>query len=117
MDKIFVENIRVLGKHGVYPRERSVEQEFLITVEMDVDTTKARMSDDVNDTVSYSDAKKIVLEIVGNNSFYLLEKLGQVIGERILLELPLVSAVRITLKKTAVWNDAVPGVTIFLNRP
>jgi dihydroneopterin aldolase len=116
MDTVFIENFAVSGKHGVYPQERRVEQEFIISLVLETDVSKARESDNVLDTVSYSDVKKIVTDTVKNNSFYLLEKLGHVIGKQILKQFDQVRTVAITLKKTAVWNDAVPGVTIHSRR-
>ncbi len=111
MDYIHIDNLSFPGKHGVYANERRVEQEFVVSLRLGVDTKKAGESDDLSDTIDYQKVKDIVAEIIEGSSRYLIEKLAEEIAARILLDAR-VRLVKVTIKKTAVWDNGVPGVTI-----
>lgn len=111
MDRIFIENLSFFGKHGVSEKERSVEQEFLIDVAAEFGTAAAAASDALTDTVNYSDFAAIAREAVEENSFFLIERLGERIARRILEDARIVK-VEVTVRKPAVLANGVPGVTI-----
>lgn len=111
MDYIHLTNLFFRGKHGHYAAERKVEQEFSIEVKLGFDTTKAGKSDKLADTINYSDVKNKIKEVLEGSSRYLIETLAEDIAQKILENKKIVSA-EITIKKTAVWDNGVPGVTI-----
>ena len=51
MGKIKVSNIRVYAFHGCLKEESIIGSDYRVDVEVDVDLTKASISDDLNDTV------------------------------------------------------------------
>jgi dihydroneopterin aldolase len=77
MDYIFIEGLKVHGKHGVMDVERKVEQEFEVSARMDVDTKTAAKSDKLGDALDYAPIKDQIVNIIQNNSFYLIEKLAK----------------------------------------
>ncbi len=111
MDYIHIDNLSFSGKHGVYANERRVEQEFIISLRLGFDTKGAGKSDDLSDTVDYQKVKDVVAEIIEGSSRYLIEKLAEEIATRILEDARVQSA-EVTIKKTAVWDNGTPGVTI-----
>jgi FolB domain-containing protein len=111
MDSIFIEGLKVAGKHGVMDIERKVEQEFQIDVRMEVDTKKAAQSDDLADALDYAPVKEKIVKIIQTNSFYLIERLGDTICQAI-LEDKRIKKVELTIRKTAVWDNGVPGITM-----
>ncbi len=111
MDYLHVDNLFFKGKHGVSDHERRVEQEFLISVRCGVDVRAAGASDVLADTVDYQKVKDIVGETITGSSRYLVEKLAEDIAAQI-LEDKRIRSLELTIKKTAVWDNGVPGVTI-----
>lgn len=111
MDYIHITDLFFRGKHGAYAKERKVEQEFLIEVKLGFDTTKAATSDKLADTVDYGDVKNKIQEVIEGSSRYLIETLAEDIATKILEDTRIESA-EIKIKKTAVWDNGVPGVTI-----
>lgn len=115
MDYIHIDDLTFSGKHGHYPAERKVEQEFAISVRLAVDVAEASQSDKLAHTIDYSSVKKKIQDVIEGSSRYLIEKLAGDIAESI-LEDARIQEVEMTIKKTAVWDNGVPGVTIFRKR-
>ncbi|MFQ9109863.1 MAG: dihydroneopterin aldolase, partial [Coprococcus sp.] len=53
MDKICIRRLEVYAHHGVYEEEKRLGQKFYITVEMELDTRAAGISDDLQASVNY----------------------------------------------------------------
>lgn len=111
MDSIHIHNLVFPGKHGVYEQERKLEQEFLVDLILNTDLAKAGVSDDLADTIDYHRVKDIVRHIIVDTSSYLIEKVAQDIADAILKE-TVVDSVTVTVQKTTIWKDGIPGVTI-----
>ena len=115
MDTIFIRDLKLRGKHGVYDEERTREQEFVLDIAVDFDTRKAAVSDDISDTVNYAIFRKIAKEVIEGPSFKLLEKLADVVATKILEDKRIASAT-VTVRKTEMYKDCVPGVTVVRER-
>lgn len=115
MDRIFIENLRIVGVHGVYEQERRVEQEFLIDISAECETQQSGVSDKLQDTVDYGVFRDIAREVVEGTSRYLVEKLAHDIASRILKD-GRVQSVTVTIRKPAVFPSGVPGVTVTKRR-
>jgi dihydroneopterin aldolase len=111
MDYIHIENLSFSGKHGVYEKERRVEQEFVISVRLGFDTKKAGLSDNLEDTLDYQQVKDVVRSAIEGGSRYLVEKLAGEIATELLADTRVIN-VEITIKKVAVWDNGMPGVTV-----
>jgi len=112
MDYIHIEKLIFKGKHGAYQEERKVEQEFTVSVRLGVDIASAGRSDKLAHTVNYSEVKNKIQKVIEGASRYLLEKLAEEIAASI-LEDTRIRSVGITIHKPEVWDNGVPGVTIF----
>ena len=79
---------------------------------MEVDTKVAAKSDNLEHALDYAPVKNKIVEIIQNNSFYLIERLADTIASEILKD-KRISKVELIIRKTAVWDNSVPGITIY----
>ena len=84
MDKIHLRGLKFYGYHGVKPEEQALGQRFSVDLAMEKDLRAAGLSDNLEDTVSYSSVYKLVKEIMEGPSCKLLESLAETIARRIL---------------------------------
>ncbi len=115
MDRIFIERLAVRGKHGVSDNERANEQEFKLDISIDFDTRTAAASDNLEDTINYDFFRESAKAIVEGQSFHLLERLADAIAQKV-LEDKRIKDVSVTVRKTEMYPDTVPGVTVVRTR-
>jgi dihydroneopterin aldolase len=101
-DEILLEGMRFYAYHGVNPEERALGQRFLVDVVMAVDLRRPGQSDDLADTVSYSDVYKVVRGIVEGEPRNLIEAVAEEIVAAILTGFPPVARVTVTVRKPEV---------------
>ena len=87
------------GHHGTLPAERELGQPFVVDVELRLDLRSAGISDDLGQTVDYSQIHRRAKEIVEGPPVNLTETVAERIAAAILEEHPLVEAVRIKVAK------------------
>ena len=88
MDKITLTDIQAYGYHGVYPEENKNGQEYRISLTFALDTSKARVSDDLKDTVNYASVVDHIVHEVQSTQFKLLERLAEHLVTYILTHFP-----------------------------
>ena len=76
-DRIVLTGLRARGRHGVYDFERANGQEFVVDVVLELDLRPAARSDDVRDTVDYSELAERLVAIVGGEPVNLIETLAE----------------------------------------
>ena len=76
MDKITLQGIEAHGKHGVYPSEKVHGQNYRVTAHFFLDLKKACTSDQLEDTVDYTDLAKTITDIIETQSYSLIETLA-----------------------------------------
>ena len=54
-DKLLLRGLRFHAFHGVLPAERTLGQKFMIDMDAWLDLRKAGSSDNIHDTISYTD--------------------------------------------------------------
>jgi dihydroneopterin aldolase len=101
-DEILLEGMRFYAYHGVNPEERALGQRFLVDVVMAVDLRRPGQSDNLADTVSYSDVYKVVRGIVEGEPRNLIEAVAAEIATEILTGFPPVARVTVTVRKPEV---------------
>lgn len=112
MDKIFIEDLKLWARVGVTEAERSKCQELLFTLVIWVDLAQAAETDRITNTINYSELKHRIAVVVAKSERCLLENLGKDILNCILNERRITRAA-ITIRKTKIWDNGVPGVTIY----
>jgi dihydroneopterin aldolase len=102
LDEVFLEGLRFYAYHGNNPEERVQGQRFLVDVVISADLTAAGKSDDLTQTISYSDVFRRIKAIVEGEPHKLIETLAQEIAGTILAEVSLARAVTVTVRKPEV---------------
>jgi len=115
LDTIAVRGIRAYGKHGANPGERDFVQAFDIDLELEVDLTAARASDELADTLDYAALHDLILRAVRERSYRLLERLGDEILSEILRDRRIATA-RLTIAKPRLLGGATPAVSLRARR-
>lgn len=87
MGCIAINGMRFYAHHGCFDEERAIGTHFMVDLQMEVDTQKAEVSDNINDTVNYLEVYQVVkkeMEIPSR----LLEHVAHRIGKSIKLQFP-----------------------------
>jgi 7,8-dihydroneopterin aldolase/epimerase/oxygenase len=98
-DRILLEGMIFHGNHGTLPAERELGQPFVVDVELYLDLQPAGLSDDLAQTVDYSDVHLRAKSIVEGPPVNLTEAVAERIALAILEDHPLVEAVRVKVAK------------------
>ena len=121
-DSIQLSGMTFYGYHGVSAAEQELGQRFVVDLEVYKDLNLPGHTDNLDDTVNYTNLYKVAKEVVEGSRHKLLESLAESITERVLQKFS-VDAVKATVKKPSVpIKGSVmdhAGVTIFReqNRP
>lgn len=99
MDKIIIENLELIAEHGVFKEEKFLGQKFIISVEMTTDTREAGKTGNLNASTHYGFVADDIEKIFTSESFDLIETCAEKIAEMILTKYPLISEVKVTVKK------------------
>jgi dihydroneopterin aldolase len=97
-DKIFLEDLRFYGHHGVTKDQQSVGAWFSVDVELAMDLAPAAVSDDLRTTVDYGLVATRIVEVCTKQRVNLLERLAVTIAQMLLGELPC-HEVRVRVRK------------------
>lgn len=87
----------------------------MIDVSLDVDLTRAQRSDDLADTVNYAELHATVKQIVAQERFALIERLGDAVLDALMQDRRIARAT-ITLAKPRLLDGATPAVTVHRER-
>jgi dihydroneopterin aldolase len=81
---IFIQGLEVYGHHGVAHEEKVLGQRLLYDVRLTMEECRAAMTDEVADTIDYTEVIDVVVEVATTSSYSLLERLAQATAEAIL---------------------------------
>ena len=99
MDKICIEELKIFAHHGVFEHENINGQNFYVNAVLYVDTEKAGISDNLEESVDYSKVCELIYKVMTENTYKLIETAVQKIAEAILLKFSLVKSVDIEVNK------------------
>ncbi|MCO5569525.1 hypothetical protein L7F22_023239 [Adiantum nelumboides] len=119
-DRIVLRGLRFLGVHGVNEDEKKAAQSFIIDMDAWLNMEKASETDNLNDTVSYTDLHRVIQEVVEGPHFDLLEALANSIANTIFCRFKAITDVRLRIGKPKVASkkDAdYVGLEIFRSAP
>jgi len=115
-DKVFIQHLKLKGRHGVYDWEWEKEQEFEFNIVAEVDIAKAAKSDKLDDTVCWTYLYNIAKEVIAGPTIYLIERIASTVAGRILEGEPRIASVTVTIRKNEILSEGIPGVTITRTR-
>ncbi len=114
MDMIYLKDLRVDAKIGVWEWERKILQTLVIDLDFAVDIGVASDSDKLDDTVDYKAISDRIMEFVGSSQFNLLEALAENLSKVLMREFGL-PWLRLKINKVGVLNG-VKDVGIVVER-
>jgi dihydroneopterin aldolase len=116
-DLIEIKGIKSFGYHGVLESEKVTGQDFYVDVVLEVDLTRASVTDDVFDTINYAEVTDLVVAEITGDRVSLLEKLAGKIVDRIKATYPQAATVSVTVHKPqAPVNAQVKDISVTINR-
>lgn len=86
---VFIEGLEVYGHHGVGEEEKVLGQRLLYDVRLTMEDCLAAETDDIADTIDYTEVLDVIVEVATINSFSLLERLARATAEAILTKFPI----------------------------
>lgn len=98
MDKILIKGLRVFAYHGVNPPEKEKGQPFELDLVLYADLRQAGASDDLMDTINYSQVVRRVTAVMQAETYNLIERAAERVAADILEHFP-AAGVTVTLKK------------------
>lgn len=99
MDTITISNLEIFAHHGVFEEENTLGQKFLISAKLHLNTRKAGMSDDLNQSIDYGSVCHSIKKLMEQNTFKLIEAVCETIANFLLLEYEQIEEVEVEVKK------------------
>jgi 7,8-dihydroneopterin aldolase/epimerase/oxygenase len=104
-DRILLEGMIFHGRHGTLPAERELGQPFVVDIELRLDLQAAGLSDDLTQTVDYSEIHRQAKEIVEGPPVSLTETVAERIAGAVMENYLEVEAIRVRVAKPDVRLD------------
>ena len=98
MALISINDMHFYAHHGCFEQERAIGTHFRVDLTFKTDTSKAEVSDNIDDTVSYLDVYQVVKSEMLQPS-HLLEHVARRVGERVLSVFPTIESVVLKVSK------------------
>lgn len=105
MDIVFIKQLEVITKIGVYNWEKSLQQKLYFDLEMAFDNKPAAASDDINLALNYFSVAQRVNLFAQTHQFELLEAMAEAIASLIMSEFS-VPWIKVTLHKPGALPNA-----------
>jgi len=104
MNTIFIDELRLDARVGIYPREIALSQSILLNLEIGIPDVAAER-DDIHATVNYERVIHRLREALETRRFNLLETLAGFVASLILEEFP-ARSVRVSVTKPGIVREA-----------
>ncbi len=111
-DVVFVKGLKVDAVIGVFDWERAITQPLLIDIALETDISRAAVSDDVSDALSYKEVCDDVSEWCKEIQAKLLEHLADQISDKIFAKYDCQKITLSIAKPTAIAQADAVGVQI-----
>lgn len=98
MSQISIEGMEFFSYHGHFEEESIIGTHFIVDLSFETDTSKAEISDNLEDTINYLSVYQVIKREMKQNS-YLLENVARRILNAILLEFPLIQYAELKIQK------------------
>ena len=117
LDKIEIKNIFCYTQIGFGDSERHIGQRLIFDVKVFLDLSLAGKTDCLNDTVSYVEISKKIIETAKKQEYKLLEHLGESICEALFEKFQNIKLVKLNIKKPHIPDcDFIGDASIYLFR-
>lgn len=120
MNAIIIKNLKIFAFHGVHDYEKNDGQNFYIDAVLNTSSgINDGFKDDINNTISYSEAIRYIKKIITEKSFNLIETVAENISRKLFEKYSLLEKLELTIKKPEAPIDEdfeYVGVKIIRNR-
>ena len=99
IDRVFVTNLCLHGRHGVFPEEARLGQKFYLDIVCDFDSEAALRDDDYRQSVNYATLCEIAEAVSKGGPYKLIETLADRIAAAVLARFAPVSRVVVRVRK------------------
>lgn len=107
MDEIIIKGLKIFAYHGVNPEETENGQEFELDITLYADLERARKTDDLEETINYAKARKVINAAMTEKPYKLIERAAEEVANRLIENFPKLMSVEVLLKKP---NAPMSGV-------
>lgn len=107
MDEIIIKGLKIFAYHGVNPEETENGQEFELDITLFANLEKARKTDDLEETINYAKARKVINVAMTEKPYKLIERAAEEVANRLIESFPKLMSVEVLLKKP---NAPMSGV-------
>ena len=105
------------GYHGVNPEERSIGQRFIVTLRIHGNFRVPGESDNLEDTINYSEVYELVRKVVEGKAHNLIESVAETIAKHILSSFQTVAVtVQVTKQLTSTRKQGLQFATVEIYR-
>lgn len=104
---ITLKNCAFFARHGVYAEEEFLGQRFFVDAELEVAAGSALENDDIDGTVDYGIAFKVIEETVMSSRRFLIEALALAIAKELCRRFGQIRRAKIAVRKP---SAPVPGI-------
>lgn len=111
MDKIYITGLPLLTVIGTRPEERDLQQKIILDLEIDIDLEKAAGSDNLFDTIDYSEIEEKMVKLAEESNFYLIEAFAGKVAD-IVLSYEKTTACTVTVTKPNASHRATVKVVL-----
>lgn len=115
-DRVDLTGIEVYAKHGVLEFEQSQAQIFVVDVTAYIDLSVPGTSDDLDDTLDYGELALEVREVVGSESYALIERVATSVADVVLAHKRVERAVVTIHKPNAPVEVAFSDISVTVDR-
>ncbi len=98
MGKILLEDMEFFAYHGCFQEEQIIGNQFIVNIELDLDTSQAETTDHLHDTVNYQAVYNLAAEQMQQKS-HLVEHVCRRILDAIKQAYPQVQWLRVKVSK------------------
>lgn len=99
MDRIYIKELEVFAHHGVYDNEKEKGQRFIINAKIYLNTIKAGITDNLDDTLDYGRVCEFMKNYMVVNQINLLETLTNDLSRKLLLNFPMIDHLSLEICK------------------
>ena len=99
MERIFIKGLELFAHHGVHETERQHGQIFLLDLDIEADMRAACESDDLNDTVNYSQVIDCAAVAFCAERHLLIERAAQVTAQAVMRGFPKIARLKLRVHK------------------
>lgn len=99
MDRIIIQDLTVYARHGVYAEENILGQQFLVSVTIETDLSRAGQSDDLKDSIDYGKICHFVTQYMQQHTFRLIESVAEHLSQELLIQYKQIKKIKVKVKK------------------